>query len=121
MIPMIAWGAIAALGTFGGILFWGHERARLKNGDTAYVPVSALQLASPMAIPIKLDSLEANGLVKVENVLLGPSTSIAGGVRTATGSAGKEIGISVMLKFPVSSVETIERNGQKFANPEKKS
>ena len=121
MIPLIAWGAVAALGTFGGILYWGHERAKLKNGDTAYVPASALQLASPLAIPIKIDSLAANGLVKVENVLMSPSTSIAGGVRTASGSAGKEVGISVQLKFPVSSVVTIERAGQKFLNPEKKS
>jgi hypothetical protein len=121
MIPLIAWGAIAAFGTFGGILYWGHERAKLKNGDTAYVPASALQLASPLAIPLKIDSLAANDLVKVENVALGPSTSIAGGTRTASGSAGKEVGISVMLKFPVSAVDTIERNGQKFLNPEKKS
>lgn len=121
MIPLIAWGAIAALGTFGGILYWGHERAKLKNGDTAYVPASALQLASPLAIPIKIDSLAANGLVKLDNVALGASTSIAGGIHMAAGNAGKEVGISVVLKFPVSAVDTIERNGQKFVNPEKKS
>ena len=121
MIPMIAWGVLAAAGTFGGILYWGHERAKLKNGDTAFVPASALQLATAIAIPLKIDSLAANGLVKIENVAIGPSTSIAGGTRTASGSAGKEVGISVLLKFPVSSVVTIERNGQKFLNPEKKS
>jgi hypothetical protein len=68
---------------------------------------------------LKINSLAANGLVRIENVVMGPSTSIAGGVRTASGSAGKEVGISVQLKFPVSAVNTIERDGQKFLNPEK--
>jgi len=121
MIPLIALGVLAAAGTFGGILYWERKiGSRLRNGDTAFVPASALQLATAIAIPLKIDSLAANGLVKVENVALGPSTSIAGGTRTASGSAGKEVGISVLLKFPVSSVVTIERNGQKFLNPEKK-
>lgn len=118
-IPLIAWGAAAAFSVFGGILYWGRSRAKLQNGDSAFVPASKLTIASAIAVPIRIDSLEAQGLVKVESVVLGPSTSIAGGVRTATGTAGKEIGVSVQLKFPVSAVETIERNGVKFANPEK--
>lgn len=120
-IPLIVWGATAAFGTFGGIVMWGRNRAKLKNGDNAFVPFSALTIASPLAAPVKLESLGGvGGLVKVENVALGPNTSIAGGVKTATGSAGKELGIALSVKFPVSAAETIERGGQVFVNPERK-
>lgn len=119
MAPVV-YATALAISAFGGLLFWGKSRAKLKNGDTAFVPSAALQLATPVAIPIKIDSLAGlGGLVKVENVQLGPSTTVAGGVKTATGTAGKEVGVSISLKFPVSAAITIERDGQQFANPEK--
>ncbi len=118
--PVIVVAVPLAMGLFGGILYWGAKRAKLQNGDTAYVPSSALSIASALAVPLKIDSLAGlGGLVKVENVILDANTAIAGGVKMATGSAGKEVGVSVQLKFPVSAVQTIERNGQQFTNPEK--
>jgi hypothetical protein len=119
-LPLIVVSAILSGAAFGGILWFGHERAKLKNGDTALVPAKDLTLASALAVPMKIDALSAQGLVRVENVQRGPSTRIAGGVSTATGTAGKELGISVQLKFPVTAAVTIERSGQQFPNPEMK-
>jgi hypothetical protein len=122
MIPLAAlgWGVAAALSSIGGFVYWNKSKQKLANGDTAYVPAAAAQLAVPGGVPISIPSLASLGLVKVENVTRGPSTTVAGGVPMATGMAGKEIGIQVALKFPVSAIETIERAGQKFPNPEKK-
>jgi hypothetical protein len=120
LIPLV-WAVPITVSVFGGILYWANRNARLRNGDTAYVPSAQLQLAVAGGIPLKIDSLAGlGGLVKVEMVMLGPSTHLAGGVKTATGTAGKEVGVSILLRFPVSAVVTIERAGQKFANPEKK-
>ncbi len=109
MVPVIA--AAAAASAFGGLLWWARDRAKLKNGDTAFVPVRALKSIGP--IPVNPESFEALGLVKLENVTRGK------GDMRATGTAGRELGLSIQFGFDVAAVEQIERAGQRFANPEK--
>ena len=112
LIPLLAWGIVAGVATFGGMVYASERSKRLQAGDIAYVPFQSLRLDLPGS-GISPQSLVGLGGQEVKVNVLGVLNE------KAFGAAGKDIGLTVPVNFDVKKATYVERGGLKYVNPQR--